>query len=377
MSLKVTLTPLAQADALAREWQALEPEANGSFFTSWAWMADWLQHVPATLAPQVLRVQQAETTIALGLLIKRNFRRYGVLPVRAYYLHETGDRRLDELTIEYNGLLVRAGLEAQAWQAFIDYFHGRDDWDELYLSGLPAPLSSPFHIDNQPRKAYYVDLAHIRANGGDYLTALSANSKYQMRAALKAYEKTGPLRVDAALSAEQAQTYLDALMALHQKYWQGKGEGGAFGDVDFCQFHRRLIAAQYARGAVQVLRLCAGDTTIGYLYNLVWRGRVYNYQSGFAYDPTNKKKKPGFVCHYLAIKYHLERDARIYDFMAGDSQYKRSLSTHTDELSWLVLQKDRVLLGLERRLKKVKRWYRRRRAQASAAIDARRARQPS
>lgn len=357
MSLNVTLTALADIDPLAHEWQELERAANGSFFLSWAWISCWLAHVPAELTPQVLRVRQQDTLIALGLVVQRTVRRYALLRVRAFYLHETGDPRLDEVTIEYNGLLARKGFEAAAAQAVLAFFERRNDWDELYLSGiapLPAlPPSLSAHVS--PRQAYHVELGEV-CTRGDYLATLSANSKYQMRAALKAYEKGGALRVEAAATTDAALAYLDALIVLHQKYWQGKGREGAFADADFLGFHRRLIAAQYPQGGVQLLRIAAGNDVIGYLYNFVWRGRVYNYQSGFNYDRNDKKKKPGFVCHYLAVQHNLSAGAAIYDFMAGDSQYKRSLSNQAQELWWLTLQKRRWTLMLEWRLKLFKRW---------------------
>ena len=45
--------------------------------------------------------------------------------------------------------------------------------------------------------------------------------------------------------------------------------------------------------------------------------------------------------HTLAVRYNLGQGARIYDFMAGDAQHKRSLGTDAAEMDWLVLQRRR------------------------------------
>ena len=59
-----------------------------------------------------------------------------------------------------------------------------------------------------------------------------------------------------------------------------------------------------------MLRITAGGRIIGYLYNFVHAGHVYNYQSGFAYE-DDPVVKPGFVSHYLAIEHYLAGTATI------------------------------------------------------------------
>ena len=45
----------------------------------------------------------------------------------------------------------------------------------------------------------------------------------------------------------------------------------------------------------------------------------------------------------------------VYDFLAGDDRYKRSLATHGGRLFWLTLQKRRLSFSLERGLRAAKR----------------------
>ena len=66
------------------------------------------------------------------------------------------------------------------------------------------------------------------------------------------------------------------------------------------------------------------------------------------------KVKPGLVSHCLAIAYNLDQGANIYDFMAGASQYKASLGTEFTHMSWLVLQRNRLSLRLEQRLRSLR-----------------------
>jgi CelD/BcsL family acetyltransferase involved in cellulose biosynthesis len=125
------------------------------------------------------------------------------------------------------------------------------------------------------------------------------------------------------------------------------GKTGAFAG-DFLQgFHRRLVAEGVANGDVQLLRTRAGDgRIIGYLYNFLHRRRVYAYQSGFERSADNRLK-PGLVSHHLAIEMNRAAGQGVYDFLAGDSRYKRSLANGVTELLWLVVQRRSLKFAIE------------------------------
>ena len=125
---------------------------------------------------------------------------------------------------------------------------------------------------------------------------------------------------------------------MHQTYWTRRGHPGAFLRGFFEPFHRDLIFRRFGAGEIQLLRVLAGEKCIGCLYNIVKDGHVYAYQSGFDYG-ADSRLKPGLVSHCLAINYNLAIGAQVYDFMAGDSRYKKNLGTDFVEMSWLVLQR--------------------------------------
>jgi hypothetical protein len=56
-----------------------------------------------------------------------------------------------------------------------------------------------------------------------------------------------------------------------------------------------------------------------------------NYTSGFDYG-SDKRLKPGLVCHLMAIEQAHANGALAYSFLAGASRYKDSLSTAEDEI---------------------------------------------
>ena len=76
---------------------------------------------------------------------------------------------------------------------------------------------------------------------------------------------------------------LDRMAELHQAVWEARGKPGSFSALFFCRFHYALIEVGIPRGEIALLKVLSGDTTIGFLYNFVWKGRMSAYQSGFAY----------------------------------------------------------------------------------------------
>jgi CelD/BcsL family acetyltransferase involved in cellulose biosynthesis len=199
------------------------------------------------------------------------------------------------------------------------------------------------------------------------LGSVGSNTRYNIRRSQKEYQRLGPITVDAAVSAEQTLEYFDRLKTWHQAYWKDKGHSGSFAIAFFEDFHRRLIRERFATGEVQLLRVLAGERVVGYLYNFVYRDRVYNYQSGFDYSVCERYNRPGLVSHHAAIDYNLQQGRRAYDLMAGDSQYKRSLGTQVGELQWIVLQRPQWQFRVEHGLRSIKRWLVRRTAPATLA----------
>jgi hypothetical protein len=337
-----------------RVWTELDGAA-GSFFVSWGWMASWLACVPRQDQPRLAVFRDGERAIAACFLGGRRVQRHGVVASRALFLNSTGDPRLDSLVIEHNGLLGRElGVGA-----FVDLLP--DDWDELFLPGLRADAFGGLEESvirgvrvriERTVPVHFVDLARVRERG--YLELLGGQTRAQLR---RARREVGPIDLEIADDEASARSIYTELVELHQRSWRARGEPGAWADPWFDRFHRHLIAQRLPRGEVQLVRVRAGTTTLGCLYNFVHRGRVLQYQSGLA-TFANRHIKPGFLAHAAAIEQAAAEGHAIYDFLAGDRRYKRSLATDASSLVWARLQRMRIRFLVEDR---VRDWVRSRR----------------
>ena len=369
-AIDVALAPVTDRAAVGRLWQDLEPRADCSYFQSWAWIGTWLDVLPDGVRPHLLVARAGGEVVGLGILCHHVVTRHGWLRSRAAFLHETGNPDLDCLTVEHNGFLVDRTRGPEIERAMLQTLVTGGDWEELMLSGVDpryADVARDARLDVFERAVQpspYVDLDAVRAGGKGYLGQVSSNTRQQIRRALKLYGETGPLRAVEPADLAEALRFFGALKTLHQQVWTGRGRSGAFAMPFFERFHEALIRARFAHGEIQLLRIEAGDTPLGYLYSMVRDGHVYFYQSGLSYS-DDPKLKPGHVCHHLAIERNLAGGARVYDFLAGDSQYKRSLGTHSKPLVWLSARRPRLKFRLENMLRQAKRKL----ARAGAAGD--------
>lgn len=339
--------------ALEHLWRTLEASAPHSFFQSWNWVGTWLAELDRPACALIGRAPDGRVVLlgALSPSLRRNR-----LPVSTHglHLHSTGDDALDVITTEYNGFLVDAAWQGQAETQAIRHLFALPEVaghrrNELHLRGIAAPFAPGLAaaglagtaLERQP--SWYVDLASLRAAGGDYLAGLSANTRYQIRRSMRLFAADGPLVAEPARSTEEALAFLDALKTLHQRYWTSRGEPGAFAFPFFERFQRRLIETCQPGGQVELVRIRAGQRELGYLYNFRHNGRVLAYQSGFHYA-ADPRLKPGLVSHTLCIERHLREGAAVYDFLAGAARYKASLGRPGPDMTyWLIERPTRVL----------------------------------
>lgn len=346
---------------LAPTWERIQnmcPDA--SFFLSREWVDCWLATFGEELNPDLMTFVREGDVVGCCLLVWRTQWVRGI-PLRRVYLNCAGENEADSTCIEYNSLLSLPGcaeLVAQALGAFLRTRY----WDELHLQGVVehspictvAGLLGSNEIFVKP--SHYVDFRRIRDDGFD--SVLSSNTRQQIRRSQRLYEQTnGPCTLRIARTGQEAAEIFTRLADLHQAAWQVRGWPGVFASPQFTGFHRRLIQAVFEHNQILLVEVCAGAEVIGALYSFLHRGRVYFYQSGLRYT-TDGRLKPGLLTHYLTIRYCLEQSVlNEYDFLAGDSQYKRSLSTASRPLRWIVVRRLTVPSVLYRSLRWVKRTY--------------------
>lgn len=350
MAVTAHFSLLPDRDSLAARWQALEARGGGSFFTGWIWTGAWLDSY--AIRPELLAVTDAAgKDVALALvghaMAPRLLGRTATLS-----LNQSGDPAADRPFVEYNGLLTASGAEEAAMSAAVAAIDRRRDWRALRLSGIApgSPLLAVPHrravrVDASP--VYQVDLDAVRAAQGDYLALLSANTRSQIRRAMKDRDGALPV-IERAVDADRIAAWIAEMHALNG----GRHADNAWDDVAFRAFVARLATMGLANGEVEMLRFADESGCVGLLVNFVYRGRAMNYQSAFA-APLTPKDKPGLLCHAAAVADYAPRGLSLYSLLAGKDRYKASLATCEEALEWWVLERFAPRLEAEALLRRL------------------------
>jgi CelD/BcsL family acetyltransferase involved in cellulose biosynthesis len=348
--------------SIAPVWRELEEASpNSSFFLTEAWASAWLEVYGPQMDPSILVFESGGRAVGACLLVRS--RRNRLLPVERVSLNAAGEPAGETTYIEFNDLLCLEGWEEQIAKEIVRHLDGQD-WEEFALDGFregrayEAFRGALGGLDQQEhwRPCYYVDLEAIRRSGTAYEDALSRTTRWQLRRKTKQYAETGEIRTEAAAELASALGMLEELAELSRQRWPGRGQN-AFASPRFMAFHRSLIRKCFAGGGVQMLRVTAGARTVGLIYNLAHRGKVYFYQCGFQYT-GDKRTSPGTVTLWQAIQWSLNAGFDDYDFLAGEDRYKQCLATGSRRLVWAVFRKPTVKLRTLDWLRRVNRGLR-------------------
>lgn len=372
----VDLSGASLPPSFQRAVNELRSRPAESFFIGPDWLDAGLATWPRDGAIRIARL--ADPFPALALIGRGTRRSRLKWAVRMIALNETLARAHDQTTMECNGFFggdpARFG---EQFDALVQALLAQNDWDELRVAGVDESRARivrevaarrELRVETYSCKpTYWVDLDAIRQeHQGDYYAALSSNTRQQLRRALRAAQKdVGPVVLTSATTVEQALEWFGQIAPYHRARWGAGPENTGFDNPVFVEFHCRLIRSGFPEGRIEILKIEAGSTILSYLYNFVTDGRVYFYLGGVNYD-VDAKFKPGMLAHLLAIQHHLARGSRIYNFLAGGNRYKESLSTDRAAQEWLILQRPRLRLTIERSIKQLRDRYRHRSAPANA-----------
>ena len=346
---RVMLVPLPDLARLQSLWLELESRADASLFQSWAWIGPWLRLICPAHIPRLLTVECNGRLVGMGVLTERR-RFFGLGPLHLR-LHETGDRVLDDITIEYNGFLSEKGMERNVMEAAVAHLTRCDQrWLTLHFPGIGSEQipangfrDTPLDIRSTVRPIHYIDLDALRDGQCDYVASLhGAKTRSNIRStARRLASRHGTAILRQARSTSERNDFFRGLVALHQAHWTQKRDHlGAFVDPRILRFHAALIAEASDDEGPQLFRIEAGDAIIGYNYTLAWRGVMYGYQLGIDYPRFADCGSPGQLAVAMTVQNALQQGYSRFELMAGDTSYKRVLGMEESRrMLWLSLDR--------------------------------------
>ena len=142
------------------------------------------------------------------------------------------------------------------------------------------------------------------------------NLGYYDRLLLKSF---GDVRTRLA-EADDLDSAMDALFALHQSRWNARLLPGVMGSRRVREFHREAARRFHQRGWLRLHLIEIEGKCVSALHCFHYRNRTYYYLGGFA--PEMGKYSLGTVLTARAIQHSIEEGGSEFDFLRGAEPYK-------------------------------------------------------
>ncbi|MBU2986859.1 GNAT family N-acetyltransferase [Saccharophagus degradans] len=354
--MQVELTQSPSFELVKNYWSQLCANTPGHAFLNECWIAPWFEVVSQHHNPILITVKNSDSIVGLAIAHILTVKRRGIFKRKILFFNEVPETPND-MVIEYNGILAAQSDYSAVWNATLAALKNELVWDEIKVNKID-PTQTPFikAAANENALLFFSereDTSPIALLAKDSKWEdveklnISSNRRRQVRKATQLYEqKYGQLNVHTVTDLNEVESFWNEMANLHTAHWNDKGDSGAFANPVWTKFNRAMISQWLALGQIQLTKYIAGDTVIGYLFNLVIKDRAYNIQCGFLYEDDNRLK-PGFVCHHACMKLCHQLGIQEYYYLAGGEDYKVSLSSKIDTLDWLCLRKSNAPFLLE------------------------------
>ena len=322
--------------AWMREWAGLEERLQSSYLTcSYDWTQTWLNHY-GDLVPHRVAIATHDDEIVGMCLLTNGVQQYeGPFTIKSVHIGTAGEPEADSVCVEYNRLLVPPEFRAQFVGELTKQISCHELYECLVVDGMAAYESLEFLAGDTPTSveelpSHYCDLNLYRSAMAEPWRIYGESTRTNLRRALR---DLGELQVDWADQPDVALALYDEMIDYHQARWNAAGKPGAFASDRFRGFHRDLIETLVPQRRATLVRVRQENRVLGILYLLIEQNRLWYYQGGL---PEHKSKHSlGNVTQYLVMLEGARRGYDAFDFLAGDDQYKRVLSTHHNVVYWM------------------------------------------
>ncbi|MBJ7301562.1 GNAT family N-acetyltransferase [Marinobacter salarius] len=321
-----------------------------SIFQTDAWQTAWWREWGQTRGFQLL--EQGGSGVS-GVYIDKYLLK-GLIPLRCLQFVGTNYRRISTPRTEYNSFVCSKETFDQG-AGRLERLLSSCGWSEAVFRDVIKQSPEALHLQNLAHKAgwsYRVvdsDVAYsIETTGSfdNYLSALGPNTRLRLFNRRKVLETCGELSFANAWPGSP-DDFFNALNAFHVERW-----GQPCFSARSLRFHKDFLTHVVEEGGVPDLSIMRCDgTAVSVLYNVHYRGRCYNLQSGYQED-----FHPKLALGTLHLGYSIEEafeNAGIADFdlLAGSGKnedYKARLATHAEPLISFMLVRSRIFRYLYR-----------------------------
>jgi CelD/BcsL family acetyltransferase involved in cellulose biosynthesis len=237
---------------------------------------------------------------------------------------------------DYLDIIVRDGFAGFTSEILVDYLQDfKCFFDELDFRNIPVKsfinewLRPELEACGFCVKAGNSDLCPTVVIPGtidSFLESLKPSMKRKLRQIQKTLESGGITEIINVNPSNRIAS-LQRLKQLHQTRWNALGYPGLFFDKRFEKFISAVSSEFLKNDWLWFKLLKLDDKVIAARLGYKFKGRVYDYLSGFDFRKFAAALRPGITLLYLMIRDAIHDKYRSVEFLRGSESYKFELSS--------------------------------------------------
>ena len=161
----------------------------------------------------------------------------------------------------------------------------------------------------------------VPASLDDYLQSVSSSTRRRLKQSYTRIQNDKDCSVE-EIKCGDLSSALQNLKHLHQKRWNELGYPGLFSDYRFEKFQNEVCSSFLEKGWLWFKVIRFNNRIIASRLAFEFKGRLYDYLSGFDYSSEAASKRPGILLLLLIIKDAISKNFRAVDLLRGSEQYK-------------------------------------------------------
>lgn len=318
-----------ELQSVSSDWERLLGARGEEVLTSnFLWASSWLSHLGRNRELRVLIAEDGNQIVGIAPLCAETLYRRKLAPVRVVSF--IGDGLSDY------GCILASGDRSAICAEFLSELERKKNWHELRLHNIPdtsgdfarlctAGTSLGYTIDPiscESRRCLFIPTA-----GGfaDYSKSRGRNLRHDVAKRQRRLDEAGgfELKFTGDIPFE---TFLESIATIHAKRQIDLGRRSFFEADGEGAFVREILTACNQRGWVDYTAMIIDGQIAAYRVGFLYGGVVYDWNTGF--DPQYNSFSIGKVLLYRWLENLFgRRDVTEFNFMRGDSEFKRMFAS--------------------------------------------------
>ncbi|MDE3056853.1 MAG: GNAT family N-acetyltransferase [Bacteroidota bacterium] len=329
--------------SLHNAWEELVEKCPVHLYQTFAWQWFWWKHFGGKFQLHIVVFRRLGEVVGIIPLFLQNYSVKRTVLYRRLRMLGCGiaSKYNRGLPAEYGPsdyldaiVLPEYGEEvAKEFAAFLDVH--RALFDEIHFQDVPPESTLCRYILPELKKAMWQCVSSegercpflaLPPSMDEYLDSHPA-VRYRMNKAKKEFVGRPPYSVETIGSWPSfASAFLD-LVHLHQVRWNRLGYAGLFSDYRFTRFQNDVLSALYKQGVLWFKAVRFAGVRFAVRVGFIFKGRCYDYLSGFDESVPGAKKSPSKALLLMMIENAMQNNVRVVDFLRGTEPYKYELAT--------------------------------------------------